>query len=734
MYSARFRFRLAWAILGAFGTTFALAQALGAETDFRLGDQVEVKRGREWSRGEIVGIREDWGRVIVRLEEDSHLPGEMPDDIRVRFLTRPYRIEDVRAITDRKRTLKSNASRLRTWTDRTGKFSVEARFDGVKDDQVGLVASNGKRIEVPLERLSEDDVRYVNELLKPTENPFQGAVDSADDVQDVKRANWRSARQVAPRSFPKWTFEPESAGPRELDKLAKARDGSIELLEIPGSKEHRGDVLGVYVADDGRRAVIVREGEPKEFGEKKPQYVELVDLKRGKSLGLAPLPPRTMLLDVLPDENLTVYRPEVFGFGRNGMLTVARIDDDRLTPLSRWEPYGQEDWEPRRDIESAWLLDGDRVMTLNVHGEALTVWDFKSAKAVANIPLGQSFHKKLALSDDRQLLAVIMSDGIAVIDLASLKHVATIPTAGESLNKVVFRGDNLRLVGLSERGATIWDLSNGDQLVEFYHPLLRSGHSETFWAGEFLLVDSKYLFDPERRILLWEYQGLPTWDGEAVVRGGRFWAVDKGLDRQPRMVTARLPHAAAMDEARRLPSADELIVVKPGDSVAIEVEIDPGIGSADEIRQSLADALQKAGLRVVDDSDLVVKAVCKRQERQTIRINMDNRFPVRESDIVERTITPHSSFLGMTLNGESLWERGYYARPGHMIYLEEGESLDQALHRLTRPNLSLFKNARFPDYVARPGKATKNGAYGLSRLTENGLVDDQRSRVGAAFE
>jgi hypothetical protein len=165
------------------------------------------------------------------------------------------------------------------------------------------------------------------------------------------------------------------------------------------------------------------------------------------------------------------------------------------------------------------------------------------------------------------------------------------------------------------------------------------------------------------------------------------------------------------------------------------VMLNPGRAQGDVIRDVLAVGLEAAGLKVVDKADLVVKAVCKPQPQQTIRINTDNRWPRREGDIVERTVTPHASFLEMTLKGETLWKRGYVARPHMTIWLEEGESLDHALERLTKPNLTIFTQAKFSGHVARPGKATANGAYGVSQFTTSGIIDGKSTDGrGAVFE
>ena len=52
----------------------------------------------------------------------------------------------------------------RTWTDNTGRFSVEAEFEEVKEDSVVLKKASGSLITVPVARLSETDREYLQSL------------------------------------------------------------------------------------------------------------------------------------------------------------------------------------------------------------------------------------------------------------------------------------------------------------------------------------------------------------------------------------------------------------------------------------------------------------------------------------------------------------------------------------------------------------------------------------------
>jgi SLA1 homology domain 1, SHD1 len=55
----------------------------------------------------------------------------------------------------------------RTWTDGTGKFSVEAELVETKQESVVLRKANGSTITVPLARRSDADRRYLKTLVKP---------------------------------------------------------------------------------------------------------------------------------------------------------------------------------------------------------------------------------------------------------------------------------------------------------------------------------------------------------------------------------------------------------------------------------------------------------------------------------------------------------------------------------------------------------------------------------------
>lgn len=70
----------------------------------------------------------------------------------------------------------ANAARSpRIWTNHTGEHKTEATFIAFEDGKVRLRRGDGKEVAVPLDKLSKEDQKYVEELRKApmTENPFQ---------------------------------------------------------------------------------------------------------------------------------------------------------------------------------------------------------------------------------------------------------------------------------------------------------------------------------------------------------------------------------------------------------------------------------------------------------------------------------------------------------------------------------------------------------------------------------
>jgi WD40 repeat protein len=92
----------------------------------------------------------------------------------------------------------------RTWTDNTGKYKIEADFEKIEDGQVHLQRTDGKKLSLPLAKLSKDDQSYLKDLMKRRRagqsepaNPFGDEPQGAGAPPKEARAAIASARRMA---------------------------------------------------------------------------------------------------------------------------------------------------------------------------------------------------------------------------------------------------------------------------------------------------------------------------------------------------------------------------------------------------------------------------------------------------------------------------------------------------------------------------------------------------------
>ncbi|EXJ88737.1 hypothetical protein A1O1_05669 [Capronia coronata CBS 617.96] len=166
----------------------------------------------------------------------------------------------------RKSRSRPDPTKVRTWTDHSGTFKVEAQFLGVADGKIHLHKVNGVKIAVPITKMSPEDLDYVE---KVTNEPIEDNIPVADLIKMKRRS--QSSEQSKPRSGA--TVEPRvpeqlkvpdydwfdfflkaGVGPHHCERYAQAMirdsmdetvlpDITPETLRTLGLKE--GDVLKV---------------------------------------------------------------------------------------------------------------------------------------------------------------------------------------------------------------------------------------------------------------------------------------------------------------------------------------------------------------------------------------------------------------------------------------------------------------------------------------------------------
>ncbi len=91
------------------------------------------------------------------------------------------------------------SDQTRTWHDRTGQFRVEAAFLGFSDGKLRLHKVNGVIVEVPSEKMSLDDMRYVEKVTEKKKRPSNVNPISDDDIPlAITKNSAKSQRQSSP--------------------------------------------------------------------------------------------------------------------------------------------------------------------------------------------------------------------------------------------------------------------------------------------------------------------------------------------------------------------------------------------------------------------------------------------------------------------------------------------------------------------------------------------------------
>ncbi|QLQ79804.1 hypothetical protein HG537_0C04530 [Torulaspora globosa] len=124
----------------------------------------------------------------------------------------------------RKRSTSANKAefpdpkKTRIWVDRSGTFKVDAQFIGCSDGKIHLHKANGVKIAVAADKLSEDDLLYVERTTGFSLDRYRSKKSDNKDARESERERRRRLREQDERERDRRLRE------RELEELRKARD------------------------------------------------------------------------------------------------------------------------------------------------------------------------------------------------------------------------------------------------------------------------------------------------------------------------------------------------------------------------------------------------------------------------------------------------------------------------------------------------------------------------------
>ncbi|NNE00376.1 MAG: hypothetical protein HKN47_23910 [Pirellulaceae bacterium] len=67
----------------------------------------------------------------------------------------------------------SDPAGIREWTDKTGRYKIQAELIDVSDDVAKLKRDDGKLIQIPISKLSDEDATIAKNFAPPEDSPFE---------------------------------------------------------------------------------------------------------------------------------------------------------------------------------------------------------------------------------------------------------------------------------------------------------------------------------------------------------------------------------------------------------------------------------------------------------------------------------------------------------------------------------------------------------------------------------
>jgi DNA-binding beta-propeller fold protein YncE len=654
----------------------------------------------------------------------------------------------------------------RIWTDKSGKHQIRAKFVDIVDGVVRLERPNGDISRIPVEKLSDADQGFIQGLQagagkvaavsKPPapqglqvgdrvearhfnrweegvvseidydQNHVEVELDSGDtahflDPEDMRYPGTNTHPVLIPPPSPESSLkavrpnyddverlvadgkvkdhvaaDPVKAAPSKWQAKSVRLGGAQDFFESPSDFDIRG-------GDQPLAMVVYENNRP---GKKMFPRVDLIDMQRRKVVASGPAPTGTAQVALSPSgKKVVTLAGEHPDPDDEGLLHFWKIDGKKVEHLVGFSPYVMNTWPHAVPSWCTWL-DEERLFTANDEGQ-LILWRVNGATALYELRVEPRV--KPTLSPGGKYLVVPTSSGIQFFDAATGEYQALIGTSDFSHSALGFSPSGKQLAIATPGFIDIIDVTTGETTRSF-------PYDEKTWIQEIGWIDENYLFTNRGllihvplRIMAWNFE-IP---GNVVVRpfGNTFWMLlENRMNNSQILTPLELPPQEAISAVKGLKPAD-LLAVTPGATIAIDVQIPEDNFLAEGVKTALHTALEEAGMKVGNDTNLKLLARTKTGETQKVSyrdFHAGLRDPGQTIDVTSRIYE-----LELQMDGATIWRRNAVHSAPHMVHMQQGESIHEAVARIMKPTAANFAG-RLPAYVVRPEYLEPLGSSRLS--------------------
>lgn len=581
----------------------------------------------------------------------------------------------------------ADGAAVRTWTDATGKFKFEGKLVAHDKDKVTLEGADGKRVEIEVNRLSAADREYLAAQAKQAgpEDPFKPAGSTQTAAPDWSKV--RSVEVVAAQDT--WKLPATAAPECKFQSLPVA---------LPARRHFFEGCSALVVNPFSRRALVGYQWN--NAGQMTSRLI-YCDLEKGQRLHEFIVEGNVTPVALNDDGSRAVFKRNVANKETAEIWSLSEKAAERVAEFSTADDKGQG-----QDLRWAVFLDDKRLLTASYSSGKVVLWELPALKPVYQLT-GQGSSVP-ALSHDRKLLAFVTGTQLGILDVDSGKVLALRPTGRTPWASLSFSPGGHWLACGTHAHLIVWDLATGEQHRDFtVNPLHVWGYIA--WPNDkMMLIGNTALMDVDLGYRFWEYQK----HNHVQTYGGQSWFVVH--EAQGAIIPAAVPDTAvgqAFDKAL----AD--IVLKPGAAVKVNVSALPNAEAAKKAATALEEQLTKRGVKTANDAgvELIVTAdegkevemqfVPASANKGKIMPRLGPRGPAEPrvppgTPVRIAKIREHFIRLKLVAGGKTLWEASADNLP-KSVQLEEGETLEQHLKKLERPNYAFCETVDLPRLLHR---------------------------------
>lgn len=602
-------------------------------------------------------------------------------------------------------------STLRTWTDATGKFKIEAEFVSLDGGQVQLKKkADGKFITLGLDKLSPEDQTVAKSLAEKAknppmkeENPFEANVSDKPTV-----AGLGLEKKITLQGVPTITLDAPAAwgataNPAEKPAPAIAnRVSTIPARANVGANGRADDFFekaDSMIVDAAHNWLWIGvKNEPP--GGQKSCRLERIDVASGSVLPPLPMPTLVKPLCVDPSGRYLVTSREDDFHNRNKHLDIWEIDGNEVRAAQSFKPYDDGEGKPFSVKATKWaeFVDGTHLLTLSDGGK-LVLWDLTTLKAEYQAELGTGWSLACTLSPGRKQLGVATSSGVYLLEPLTGKVLGKFELKDEgrlTIWRVAFSDDGGQVAAVGPLNLWVWNVADGKNTTAISGTTLPIGHETalSFGAHKHLIIDHRYAFDIARGLMTCHYTG--SWSAAATFAGREFYLTeDRGAGGKTRGVMQFvLPGDEVVQKAASVKEED-LLAIKPGSKISLELTLPFPADETEKIRASASAAFIANGWAIAapgEAADFVLTAAAMPGETKEIEYRMFGRgFATTKVSVTYQ--------LGeMTLKApgseKPVWQNKATWGPPHFLHLKEGQTIEEATR--TAPTAAFFANPGIP--------------------------------------